>query len=369
MLLTSYAASTILDSVISWPAMASSVYVQDISDDPDEVRATLSTGISVNHMITILIALFGVDLADPGHRDPVHASLPCWHQQRLCSHHQNEKALREGGLFHESTVHWRHRHHITEISQLCIKQGWDLTLFNRGNSSSFVPEGAKVIRGDIHDEAAVRALLGHECYDVVADFIAYTPEDVARDIRLFSGRTAQYFFISSASAYQKPLSSPWITEGTPLHNPYWLYSSNKAACEKLLREAYDEAGFPITIIRPSHTYCERGVPLAFNGTKGSFQNLERIRQGKPVIVPGDGTTLWTLTHSRDFAVAFVGLMGNCYALGETFHITSTSLTWNQIYGCVARPEERSSNDAHRKRNLGLLWPDKRGSWSGTNPTR
>lgn len=254
----------------------------------------------------------------------------------------------------------------TEISKLCIKRGWDLTLLNRGNSSIFLPEGAKMLRGDIHDEEAVRALLGREHYDVVADFIAYTPEEAARDIRLFSGRTAQYFFISSASAYQKPLSSPWITEGTPLHNPFWLYSSNKAACEKLLREAYDDSGFPITIIRPSHTYCERGVPLAFNGAKGSFQNLERIRQGKPVIVPGDGTTLWTLTHSRDFAVAFVGLMGNSYALGETFHITSDeSLTWNQIYGCVGRALKKDVQMVHiPSETLSLLWPDKRGPLIG-----
>ena len=174
-------------------------------------------------------------------------------------------------------------------------------------------------------------------FDVVADFIAFSPRDVERDIRLFEGMTEQYFFISSASAYQKPLSSPVITEGTPLHNPYWEYSRNKATCEAILREAYDQRNFPITIIRPSHTYSERSMPLALHGPKGSFQVLERIRLGKRVIIPGDGATLWTLTHSRDFAVAFTGLMGNIHAVGEVFHITSDeSLTWNQIYECVGK---------------------------------
>ncbi len=225
----------------------------------------------------------------------------------------------------------------TEISKLCLKQGWDLTLLNRGTSASRVPQGARVLRADIHDEASVREVLGEEHFDVVAEFIAFTPEDVERDIRLFRGRTAQYFFISSASAYQKPLASPWITESTPLHNPYWEYSRNKQACEDVLLRAYREEGFPITIIRPSHTYCERSVPVALHGALGSFQVLERMRQGKSVIVPGDGTTLWTLTHSRDFAVAFVGLMGNVHALGEAFHITSDeSVTWNQAYESIGR---------------------------------
>ena len=224
-----------------------------------------------------------------------------------------------------------------EISKLCLRKGWDLTLLNRGNTAHLVPEGAKVLRGDIHQEEEIKALLAGMHFDVVADFIAFSPRDVERDIRLFEGMTEQYFFISSASAYQKPLSSPVITEGTPLHNPYWEYSRNKAACEAILREAYDQRNFPITIIRPSHTYCERSMPLALHGPKGSFQVLERIRLGKRVIIPGDGATLWTLTHSRDFAVAFTGLMGNIHAVGEVFHITSDeSLTWNQIYECVGK---------------------------------
>lgn len=223
----------------------------------------------------------------------------------------------------------------TEISKLCIQRGWELTLLNRGRASDRVPKGAQVCCADIHDESAVRAMLSGHFYDVVADFIAFSPEDVQRDIRLFSGKTNQYFFISSASAYQKPLSSPWITEGTPLHNPYWQYSRNKIACEEVLMRAYRETGFPITIIRPSHTYCERGVPVALHGTKGSYQVLERMRRGKKIIVPGDGTSLWTLTHSRDFAVAFVGLMGNIHALGETYQITGDErLSWDQIHRTI-----------------------------------
>ena len=223
----------------------------------------------------------------------------------------------------------------TAVSRLCVERGWELTLLNRGNADARVPEGAKVLHADIRDEQAVsKALEGHS-YDVVADFIAYTPEQAERDTRLFHGRTAQYIFISSASAYQKPLSSPWITEGTPLANPYWEYSRLKAACEETLMRAYREEGFPVTIIRPSHTYCERSIPVALHGKNGSFAVLERIRTGRKVIVPGDGLTLWTFTHSSDFAVGFVGLMGNVHALGEAFHITGDEhLTWNQAYEAV-----------------------------------
>ena len=254
----------------------------------------------------------------------------------------------------------------TEISKLCVSQGWELTLLNRGNSSSRVPEGAKVICADIHNEQAVKDALGDQMFDVVADFIAFTPDHVARDIRLFTGRCEQYFFISSASAYQKPLSSPWITEGTPLHNPYWQYSRDKIACEEMLMHAYHDDLFPVTIIRPSHTYCERSVPLAVKGPKGSFQVLERMRQGKPVVVPGDGTSLWTLTHSRDFAVAFVGLMGNVHAIGETYHITGDeSLTWNQIYECVGRALGVKPRMVHiASETLGMLCPDYVGNLLG-----
>jgi len=247
----------------------------------------------------------------------------------------------------------------TEISKLCVKEGWELTLLNRGNASDRVPEGARVLCADIHDEEAVRKVLGDETFDVVAEFIAFGVADVERDIRLFSGKTAQYFFISSASAYQSPLSLPWITEGTPLYNPYWEYSRNKIACEEVLMHAYRDSGFPVTIIRPSHTYCERSVPVALHGNKGSFQVLERMRQGKKVIVPGDGTTLWTMTHSRDFAVAFVGLMGNVHALGEVFHITSDeSVTWNQAHEAIGRALGVKPQLLHiSSETLGMLNPE------------
>lgn len=247
----------------------------------------------------------------------------------------------------------------TEISKLCIRNGWDLTLLNRGQSTAYVQEGARVICQNIQDEAAVSNAIGNTHFDVVADFIAYTAADVERDIRLFAGHCNQYFFISSASAYQKPLSMPWITEGTPLHNPYWQYSRDKIACEQVLMQAYHDSGFPVTIVRPSHTYCERSVPVSLHGANGSFQVLERMRLGKPVIVPGDGTTLWTLTHSRDFAVAFVGLMGNVHALGEVFHITGDeSLTWNQIYACTANALGVKARITHiASDTLGLLNPD------------
>lgn len=200
-----------------------------------------------------------------------------------------------------------------------------------------VPANVHVLTCDINDEQAVQSLLQGLEFDAVCDFIGFVPEQVERDYRLFRGKTHQYMFISSASAYQKPLSSPYITEGTPLCNPYWEYSRNKIACEELLMRLYREEQFPITIIRPSHTYCERSIPVAVHGHQGSWQVLKRMLEGKPVIVPGDGTTLWTLTHNTDFARAFVGLMGNVHAIGETFQITGDEhLTWNQIMQLTAQ---------------------------------
>jgi nucleoside-diphosphate-sugar epimerase len=220
------------------------------------------------------------------------------------------------------------------ISSLALERGWELHLLNRGNRQ--LPEGARQIQADIRDEADVREKLAGMRFDVVADFIAFTPDQVERDFRLFSGLAGQYIFISSASAYQKPPASPFITESTPVHNPFWQYSRDKIACEDLLTNLYRKEGFPITIVRPSHTYGERSVPVALHGGKGSYQVLDRMKKGKKVIVPGDGTSLWTLTSSADFARAFLGLMGNVHAVGETYHITSDeSLTWNQAHEIVA----------------------------------
>lgn len=214
--------------------------------------------------------------------------------------------------------------------------GWELYLLNRGNRNEDVPSNVKTIIADINDEATVAEALKDIQFDVVCDFIGFVTEQVERDIRLFKGKTRQFMYISSASAYQKPLSSPYITEGTPLANPRWEYSRNKIACEELLMHEYRNSGFPITIIRPSHTYCERGVPTAIHGPKGCWQVLKRMLDGKPVIIPGDGTSLWTVTHNTDFAKAFVGLMGNKHAIGEVFHITGDeNLTWNQIHEIIA----------------------------------
>jgi len=228
------------------------------------------------------------------------------------------------------------------ITVLAVRRGWDLTLLNRGSWP--VPEGARSICADINDETAVAGALAGQTFDVVADFIVYTTGQLERDLRLFANNARQYLFISTASAYQKPCADWLITESTPMHNPYWQYSRDKIACEERLFHAYREQGFPMTVVRPSHTYSHRSIPLPLHGSEGPWQIMQRIRQGKPVIVCGDGTSLWTLTHARDFAVAFLGLMGQPRALGQAYTITSDEqLTWNQAIGalgaaCGARPQ-------------------------------
>jgi nucleoside-diphosphate-sugar epimerase len=223
------------------------------------------------------------------------------------------------------------------ISKQLIKEGTDLYLINRGTrNDSLGTSGVTYLTCDINDEATVSKLIENHTFDVVADFIAFEPAQLERDYRLFKGKTKQFMFISSASAYQKPLSDYRITEGTPLSNPYWAYSRNKIACEDYLMDIYRNEGFPITIIRPSHTYDERSIPLGVHGHHGSWQVAKRMLEGKPVIIHGDGTSLWTMTHNSDFAKGFIGLMGNLHAIGEGVHITSDeSLTWNQIYQSVA----------------------------------
>ena len=220
--------------------------------------------------------------------------------------------------------------------QLAAEGKWELTLLNRGNRNEGLPANVNIIKADIDDEAAVEKLLAGTQWDCVCDFIGFVPAQVERDWRLFKGRTKQYMYISSASAYQKPAMSPFITEGTPLVNPYWEYSRNKIACEDFLMEKHRTEGFPVTIIRPSHTYDERSVPLGVHGDNGSWQVLRRMLDGKPVIIHGDGTSQWTLTHNSDFAKGFIGLMGNPHALGNAFQITSDeTLTWDQIYQTIA----------------------------------
>ncbi|MDQ0061743.1 SDR family oxidoreductase [Paenibacillus harenae] len=222
------------------------------------------------------------------------------------------------------------------ITRQLLERGCELYLLNRGSRNEGLPQGVKVLQADINDEARVAALIEDLSFDVVADFIAFVPSQLERDYRLFSGKTKQFMYISSASAYQTPLSDYRITEGTPLSNPYWEYSRNKIACEEYLIKQYREQGFPITIVRPSHTYDERSIPLGVHGSKGTWQVAKRMLANKPVIIHGDGTSLWTMTHNSDFAKGFIGLMGNIHAIGESVHITSDeTVTWNQIYETIA----------------------------------
>ena len=222
------------------------------------------------------------------------------------------------------------------VKKLAADPMWEVWLLNRGNRADAVPEGVHQIICDVSDEAAAaKALEGME-FDTVCEFIGFTVDQVERDYRLFNGKTKQYIYISSASAYNKPAASYVITEGTTLANPHWEYSRNKIKSEEFLMKKYREEGFPVTIVRPSHTYDERNVPLGVHGKKGYFQVVKRMLEGKPVIIQGDGTSLWTVTFNTDFAVGFTGLMGNRHAIGEAFQITSDeTLTWNQIYQTIA----------------------------------
>ena len=215
---------------------------------------------------------------------------------------------------------------------LAVARGIELTLLNRGQSLRTPPAGARILNADIRDLAAVRKVLAGQQFDVVVDFLAYTPEHVQADLDLFAGHIGQYMFISSASAYQTPPVTLPMRESTPLDNPVWQYSRNKIACEELLLRAYRESQLPFTIVRPSHTYDPNYVPLP-----GGYTTLDRMLHGKPVFVLGDGTSIWTLTHTRDFATGLVGLLGNSHAIGETFHITSDEwLTWDAIYRLLGR---------------------------------
>lgn len=221
------------------------------------------------------------------------------------------------------------------ISAACVRRslerGDEVTVLNRGSARRPLPEGVREVIADVRDPAAVRAAVGGGEFDVVAEFLAFTPGHVQQDLDIFEGSTGQYVFISSASAYEKPPRGLPVTESTPLRNPFWQYSRDKIACEDLLVAAHRERALPVTIIRPSHTYDERMIP-----TLGGWTDIARLRAGRPVVIHGDGTSLWTITHSDDFAVAFAGLLGNPAAIGDAFTITGTHApTWNQIYGWLA----------------------------------
>jgi nucleoside-diphosphate-sugar epimerase len=221
----------------------------------------------------------------------------------------------------------------TAVSRLAVAKGIELYWLNRGQHKAEVP-GVQRLVADVRQVEAARKILGDQHFDVVADFIAFTEEDIERDLALFRGRVGQYVFISSASAYQKPPLYPIITESTPLYNPVWKYSQDKIACELRLLRAYREEDFPVTIVRPSLTY-EPNFPIALGGWD-TYTLIDRIKTGRPIIVHGDGSSLWVVTHSEDFARGFVGLFGNEQAVGQAFHITSDEvLTWNQIYAIIA----------------------------------
>ena len=222
------------------------------------------------------------------------------------------------------------------VKRLVNELDWDVWVLNRGNRAQVLPEGVHQIIADVNDESAVLAKLQDMYFDTVCEFIGFVVGQVERDYRLFAGKCGQYMYISSASAYHKPASNYIITEGTTLANPYWEYSRNKITCEEFLMKKYREEGFPVTIIRPSHTYDERNVPLGVHGKNGFWQVIKRMLEGKPVIIRGDGSSLWTLTWNADFAIGFTGLMGNRHAIGEAFQITSDeTLTWDQIYRTIA----------------------------------
>jgi nucleoside-diphosphate-sugar epimerase len=223
------------------------------------------------------------------------------------------------------------------VSRLAVEKGIELYLLNRGQRAEFVPKGAKEMVADVKDQKAVRDALKGHTFDVVVDWIVFTPDQIERDIALFSGITSQYIFISSASAYQKPATHYLITESTPLANPYWQYSRDKIACEDRLMREYRDKGFPVTIVRPSLTYGVTMIPAGVMSWNHPWTLVDRMRKGKKIIVQGDGTALWTMTHNTDLAKGFVGLMGNIRAIGHAFHITSDEvLTWDQIVRAIGR---------------------------------
>jgi nucleoside-diphosphate-sugar epimerase len=253
-------------------------------------------------------------------------------------------------------------------SDAAVAAGHDLWLLNRGRSKlATVVSEERVLTADAADEEQVRTALNGLAFDVVVQWVAYQPSQVVQDIRVFAD-AGQYVFISSASVYEKPPSHWMITESTPRLNPYWQYARDKIACEEVLRRAQGETGFPATIVRPSLTYGPSQIPVAVGSWEKPFTIIDRMRRGASIIVPGDGTSIWTLTHNSDFAKGLLGLFGHAGAIGQDFHITSDeALTWNRIYELVGRaagaeprilhvPSEGIIASDHAEQ--GSLWGDK-----------
>jgi len=234
------------------------------------------------------------------------------------------------------------------VTEKILNEGNELYLINRGNRNpSLKHPNLVVFTADIHDEKFIESLIKTMLFDVVVDFIAFEKNDVERSFRLFNKRTAQYIFISSASIYQKPPSDYLVTESTPLCNPYWDYSQKKIACENYLMKQYQEKGFPITIVRPIQVYDKHRVPVGIHGLQGSYSVVKRIRDMQPVIIHGDGTSLWTFTYSTDFAEAFYGLLGNIHAIGQAVNIApDEAVTWDQLYESIAKILDVKLNAYH-----------------------
>src|SRR5215467_3735605 len=253
----------------------------------------------------------------------------------------------------------------TACTALAVERGMEVTLLRRGERYAPVPNGVKTITADINHPSLAQKL-GSLKFDAVVDFIAFTPADIERDLALFRGRTRQFIFISSASAYQKPATSYLITESTPLANPYWDYSRNKIACEERLMRAYRDEGFPITIVRPSLTYGDTQITLAVNSWSKSYTVVDRMRRGRKVIVPGDGSSLWVITHNTDFAKGLIGLLAREQAIGHAFHITSDEvMCWDQWSRLTAEAAGVEPRFVHIPSDfLAACVPEMRGSLLG-----
>lgn len=254
----------------------------------------------------------------------------------------------------------------TACTRLAVESGIEMTLLTRGLRKADLPAGVRTLQCDVDDPASARAALQNQSFDVVVDWIAFTPDHIERDLRLFERKTRQFIFISSASAYQKPPAHYLITESTPLANPFWDYARNKIACEERLLRAYRETGFPVTIVRPSLTYGDTQVALVMNSWTRSYTAIARMKQGRKVVVPGDGSSLWTITHNTDFAKGLVGLMGHPQAIGQAFHITTDEvLTWNQIFHITAASAGVEPHIVHIPSDfIGACLPDRLGGLLG-----
>jgi nucleoside-diphosphate-sugar epimerase len=254
----------------------------------------------------------------------------------------------------------------TACTELAAARGIELTLLNRGKRLVKTPPDVQVLNADIEDTVAAASALRGMSFDAVVDWVAYAPAHVERDVKLFRGRAAQYVFISSASVYQRPVSHYLITESTPLANPFWKYSRDKIECEEVLMRAYREEGFPFTVVRPSLTYGDSQIPLAINSWHKSYTVVDRMRRGKKVIVPGDGSSLWVTTHNTDFARGFIGLLGHRQAIGHAFHITTDEvLCWDQYYKLTAEAAGVEAKLVHVPSSfIAACMPDELGNLTG-----